>query len=209
MHANASQHATRSYEEIAREILAEADATDVAEDEQFGERRGNELRSELATAKGRRGWLREAKRRLDEKRAEEARAIPRSRPDRLIEAKRRLEEEHAVECRANADYEAYRARGRMKDGRRLAGRPTPARETRLYIGTSFRVGSSPQTFADGDPDPAVAQLLQLNNPTVTDVAVSADNELRLVFDAGQATVTVDAKPRAFTGDIWWFAAVPT
>jgi hypothetical protein len=55
--------------------------------------------------------------------------------------------------------------------------PTPARETRLYIGTSFRAGSSPQTFADGDPHPAVAQLLQLNNRTVTDVALSADNEL--------------------------------
>src|ERR687897_52300 len=79
VHANASQHATRGYEEIARQILAEADAVDAAEDEQFGERRGDELPSELATAQGRRGWLREAKRRLDEKRAEEARPIPRSR----------------------------------------------------------------------------------------------------------------------------------
>ena len=58
-------------------------------------------------------------------------------------------------------------------------------------------------------DLAVAQLLQLNNRTVTDVAVSADNELRLVFDEGGATVTVDARPRAFTGDIWWLAAMPT
>jgi len=63
VHANASQHATRTYEEIAREILAEADAVDAAEDEQFGERRGDELPPELATAQGRRGWLREAKRR--------------------------------------------------------------------------------------------------------------------------------------------------
>ena len=125
VHANASQHATRSYEEIAREILAEAEAVDAAEDEQFGERRGDELPSELATAQGRRGWLREAKRRLDEKRADEARPIPRSRPDRLKEAKRRLEEEHEVECRANADYEAYRARGRMKDGRRFGRPPNP------------------------------------------------------------------------------------
>jgi hypothetical protein len=127
VHANASQHATRSYEEIAREILAEADAVDAQEDEQFGERRGDELPPELATAQGRRGWLREAKRRLDERRAEEARPIPRSRPDRLKEAKRRLEEEHEVECRANADYEAYRARGRMKDGRRFGRPPNPYR----------------------------------------------------------------------------------
>jgi hypothetical protein len=125
VHANASQHATRRYEEIAREILAEADAIDAAEDGQFGERRGDELPPELATAQGRRGWLREAKRRLDEQRAEEARPIPRSRPDRLKEAKRRLGEEHQVECRANADYEAYRARGRMKDGRRFGRPPNP------------------------------------------------------------------------------------
>jgi hypothetical protein len=45
--------------------------------------------------------VREAKRRLDERRAEEARPIPTSRPDRLTEAKRRLEEEHQVECDAN------------------------------------------------------------------------------------------------------------
>ena len=37
----------------------------------------------------------------------------------LKEAKRRLEEELWTEVRANAAYEAYRARGRMKDGRRF------------------------------------------------------------------------------------------
>src|ERR687890_1968190 len=123
--ANAAVQATRDYEQIAREILAEADAVDAEEDERFGEARGDELPAELSTAQGRRGWLREAKRRLDERRAQEARPIPRSRPDRLRESKRRLEEEHEVECRANADYEAYRARGRMKDGRRFGRPPNP------------------------------------------------------------------------------------
>jgi len=125
VHANASQHATRDYERIAPEILEEAGAADAAEDERFAERRGDELPAELATAQGRRGWLRESKRRLDEQRGAEAQPIPRSRPDRLRESKRRLEEEHAVECQANADYEAYRARGRMKDGRRFGKPPTP------------------------------------------------------------------------------------
>jgi hypothetical protein len=125
VHANASQHATRDYEQVAHEILAEADAVDREEDERFGERRGDELPPQVATAHGRRGWLREAKRRLDERRAEEARPIARSRPERLRESKRRLEEEHQVECRANADYEAYRARGVMKDGRRFGGPPKP------------------------------------------------------------------------------------
>lgn len=123
--ANAAPQATRDYEQIAREILAEADAVDAEEDEQFGDARGDELPPELATAQGRRGWLREAKRRLDDKRAEEARPIPRDRPDRLREAKRRLEEEHRTECHANTAYEAYRARGRMKDGRRFGRPPDP------------------------------------------------------------------------------------
>jgi transposase len=125
VHANASQHATRDYEQIAREILEQADAVDREEDEQFGAKRGDELPSELATAQGRRGWLREAKRRLDAQRAEEARPIPASRPARLKESKRRLEQELDVECRANATYEAYRARGRMKDGRRFGRPPDP------------------------------------------------------------------------------------
>src|SRR5215203_6023619 len=125
VHANASQHASRDYEQIAREIVEEAGRVDAEEDERFGERRGNELPPELATAQGRRGWLREAKRRLDDKRAEEARPIPRSRPERLRDSKRRLEEEHQVECQANADYEAYRARGVMKDGRRFGRPPNP------------------------------------------------------------------------------------
>ena len=122
VHANASRDATRDYDRIAAEILAEADAVDRAEDEQFGEARGDELPPQLATSQGRRGWLRDAKRRLDQKRAEQGSPIARSRPERLRESKRRLEEEHAVERRANADYEAYRARGVMKDGRRF-GRP--------------------------------------------------------------------------------------
>ena len=127
VHANASQHAIRDYERIAREILEEAAETDRVEDEQFGDRRGDELPPELATAQGRRGWLRDAKRRLDERRAEEARPIPASRPARLKEAKRRLEEELWTECEANAAYEAYRARGRMKDGRRFGRPPDPYR----------------------------------------------------------------------------------
>jgi len=123
--ANAAVQATRDFKQIAREILAEADAVDAAEDEQFGDARGDELPPELQTAQGRRGWLREAKRRLDERRAAEARAIPRDRPDRLREAKRRLEEEHHVERQANAAYEAYRARGVDKNGKKFGRPPKP------------------------------------------------------------------------------------
>jgi hypothetical protein len=125
VHASASQHQNLDYDAIAREILAEADAVDRAEDERFGERRGDGLPPELSTAQGRRGWLRDARRRLDERRAAEARPVPKSRPARPREGQRRVEEEHRVHRRANDAYEAYRARGVMKDGRRFGRPPTP------------------------------------------------------------------------------------
>ena len=125
VHANASERATCDYEQIAREILAEADAVDSEEDERFGERRGDELPEPLATGAGRAKWLADAKRRLEQRRAEEARPIPASRQQRLRESKRRLDEELATECQANAAYEAYRARGLMRNGRRLGSHSPP------------------------------------------------------------------------------------
>src|SRR4051794_31550686 len=59
--ADASGQATRSYEQIAREIIAEGIATDRAEDELYGDARGDELPPELADPKTRRERLRKAK----------------------------------------------------------------------------------------------------------------------------------------------------
>jgi hypothetical protein len=184
--ANASRAANRSYEQIAREILAEAAETDRREDELYGEARGDELPERLRTsagrraalrqareelereraaehdagaeapteapegvaaeldparfvtrAHGRRAWLREGRRALDERRANEARPIPRSRAERLGESARRLEEERVVEHQANAAYEAWRRRGVAADGtRRMApGTTKPYRPPQLPTGT--------------------------------------------------------------------------
>jgi hypothetical protein len=119
VHADASHHANRNYEQLAREILEEAKAIDAAEDELYGDRRGDELPPELSTAEGRRAWLREAKQRLQAARDANPKPVPQSRPARVKEAKRRLEEERWTEQRANEAYEAYRARGVDKSGRRL------------------------------------------------------------------------------------------
>lgn len=172
--ASASPEANREYERIAREVVAEAKATDEAEDEQFGEARGDELPEQLQTEDGRReffeqagreqrpveardsepaveeptveereersaeppaarcnaragrrGWLREARQELERERWAQAAPIPRSRPERLEMCKRRLEEELEADRRANERYEAYRAQGRMKDGRRFGAPPKP------------------------------------------------------------------------------------
>jgi transposase len=125
LQANASRNENLDYEQLAREILEEAKAIDAAEDELYGPARGDELPEEFATAQGRRGWLREAKQRLEAERAANPQPVPRSRRKRVKEAKRRLEEELWTETRANRAYEAYRGRGRMKDGRRFGRPPDP------------------------------------------------------------------------------------
>ena len=125
VHANASERQTRDFQQLAEEALQEAADIDAAEDERFGDRRGDELPPELATAQGRKKWLEAARRRLDAQREAEARPIPQARPARVREAKRRLEEELASEVRANDAYEAYRAQGRDKNGRRFSTQPKP------------------------------------------------------------------------------------
>ena len=125
LHANASRDENLDYEQLAREILEEAKAVDAAEDELYGDARGDELPEQLRTGEGRRAWLRDARRQLDERREREARPVARDRPKRVKEAKRRLEEELWTETRANAAYEHYRAHGRMKNGRRLGAHSPP------------------------------------------------------------------------------------
>src|SRR3954447_15019484 len=51
---NASRNANVDYEQLAREILEEAKAVDAAEDELYGDARGDELPEQLRTGEGRR-----------------------------------------------------------------------------------------------------------------------------------------------------------
>ncbi len=124
VHANANRDRTMDYEQIARAIVEEAIETDAAETAVHGERRGDELPEIVATAHGRQGWLRAARQRLEQQRAQRPSRSARA-AARLLEAKRRLEEELSAEREANASYEAYRGRGVMQDGRRFGGPPKP------------------------------------------------------------------------------------
>jgi transposase len=103
MRANAADRANFSYEQLAREILAEADAVDAAENAEFGERRGDELPAELAD--------------------------PTTRRQRLREAKKRLEAEHAAKQRELEDWKVAKADYVARTGRKLGGptkpRPVP------------------------------------------------------------------------------------
>jgi transposase len=120
--AAATHHATRSYEQIAREILEEAAELDAAEDALFGESRGDELPEGLRTSGDRRTRLREAKQALDAEREARADAVVRDRGERLRECRRRLQEDYELERRVVAEHAAWLAAGIASDGsRRMTG----------------------------------------------------------------------------------------
>jgi transposase len=64
MAGSANSDATRDFGQIAREIVAEHKATDEAEDELYGDARGDELPEQLQTAEGRREFFRKAREKL-------------------------------------------------------------------------------------------------------------------------------------------------
>ena len=80
VNANVSRDRTVDYEQLARTIIEEAITTDAAETATRGQLRGDELPEIVARRQGRADWLRAARQRLDQQRAEKARPIPRSRP---------------------------------------------------------------------------------------------------------------------------------
>jgi len=98
--ANAGISANRCYEKIRAEVermLAEADAVDAAEDERFGDARGDELPAELAD--------------------------PVTRRERLERAQRELEAEQAARVAEHQAMLARRAEHRERTGRQAKGRP--------------------------------------------------------------------------------------
>ena len=175
MAGSANSDSSRDFEQIAREILAEHTATDEAEDERFGEARGDELPEQLRTVEGRRefcaqakqrlrrdrsdgqervgegsgeescaepefefdeerivartqgreGWLREARRQLEQHRWQQPDPVPRSRSERLLLAAGRLEVDLAAERRGNEAYEQFKERRRAAGGHRVGGPPKP------------------------------------------------------------------------------------
>jgi transposase len=100
--ANASGLANRSYEQIAKEIFEEAAAINAAEDELYGDARGDELPAELAD--------------------------PKTRKARLRAAKAELEAEWEAERRAREEMLERRSAHEAKTGRRPKGRPPVERD---------------------------------------------------------------------------------
>ena len=79
----------------------------------------------LARVQGRKGWLRDAERQLEQHRWEHPDPVGRSRSQRLLLAVERLEGDLAAERAGNEAFEHHRVHGRDAQGRRLAGTPIP------------------------------------------------------------------------------------
>jgi transposase len=79
----------------------------------------------LARVQGRKGWLRDAERQLEQHRWEHPDPVGRSRAERLLLAAERHEADLAAERAGNEAFEHHRVHGRDAQGRRLAGTPIP------------------------------------------------------------------------------------
>src|ERR1700733_13331976 len=111
MAGNASRESTRDFGEIAREILAEAKAIDEAEDELYGDQRGDELPEQLRTREGRAEFF--------------GRARERGAAGTADDQQEGGEAGRDAQIAANRAYEEYRETGRDTHGRRLGRRPKP------------------------------------------------------------------------------------
>jgi transposase len=174
--ANASGLANRTYEQIAAEILAQADAVDAAEDALFGEARGDELPPELAD--------------------------PTSRRARLREAKRRMDAEHEAAQQAHREHLQDRAKREAELGRKLGGRkPKPPPEqidpqTRMNVtDLDSRSVKTPRGFIQGYNAQAVATADQII--VAADVMVGGTDQgllepmIRAACDQLHAAIEID------------------
>jgi transposase len=123
--AEDEQHGDARGDELPAELQTEAGQRQWLERELARERAGGEnspadealveeFDPERIGRTGRRGWLREAHRHLEDQRWQDPQPIPRSRAERLRLGARFLEDELAAECRGNKAYEDLREHRRLR-----------------------------------------------------------------------------------------------
>jgi transposase len=182
--ADASGLQNKTYEELAREILKEAAEIDAAEDELYGEARGDELPAELADPKTRRARIRELMDELDAERQDEQ-------AQRQAMLERRAEHEQRT--------------GRRPPGRPPVERPKQAEQVRRVNVTDpdSRPVKTPRGFIQGynaqlvaaDGQIIVAADVTIGSPDqgqLEPMVAAAQRELDAVGAPGPATVLADA-----------------
>lgn len=218
IHANASRSQTRTYADLAREIMAEADAIDAAEDAKFGDRRGDELPPEMASAESRRARLRELKDELDAEREARVAEQPPTREARVAEARKRLEEDWRLEHRVNTEWRAWHARRSAElaaEGRKMMGvttrfRPDPPAAPAGKINVTdpdSQMVKSLHGWLQGYTAQAVATEGQII--VAADVIVSGNERRRLTPMVDQAIQAleragIDEQPETVLADAGFF-----
>jgi transposase len=177
MEANASAWSNRTRRQLADEILAEAEQIDRAEDERFGQARGDELPGRMAPGPDRRSRLREALRQIDAQGAADFEA-----------------------------HQAQRARREAESGRKLPGRkPTPdgSKGKERYANTTdpdsrmlrarnrFVQGYNAQAAVSTDQVIVAAEVTNAANDTTMLVPMVTASEVNLAA-AGAAAAAVFA-----------------
>jgi transposase len=132
VHANASHHSNHDYEQLAREILKEAARVDAAEDELYGEKRGDELPEHLQTSEGRRAALADARRKLERDRAKGDPDAEMAAATQSPSVKLELDPEVIVARAHGREGWSREARHQLDEHRRLRADPIPrSRSERL------------------------------------------------------------------------------
>ena len=179
--ADASAWANRTRKQLAEEILAEADAVDTAEDDELGERRGDELPARWSNRRDRRARVREAL--------------------AQIEAAGAADFESLMAQRAAKEAELGRALpGRKptptgRTGKRKHANVTDPDSRMLRCGQRFVQGYNAQAAVTGDQLIVAAEVSNAANDTTQLAPVLAAAQANLAdagHTSGLGTVVADA-----------------
>lgn len=198
--ANASKHKAMSYARMpereaalgaeVERLLAEAEAIDHAEDQQYGRgRRGDELPAEMQDPTTRRERLREAKARLEAERKRELAAAKQAQLGKIEAAKQALE----AEARAEAE-----AAGKPPD----TARPEPKAQ-RNFTDPESRIMKTPNGFEQCyNAQVAVDERSQL---IVAADVVTAPNDKQQLHPLVEQVIANVGVPRGAVADSGYFS----
>jgi transposase len=181
MAANASAWANRTREQLAREVLAEAEAVDAAEDAEHGDARGDELPAKWADRRDRRARVREALRQLDAEGSTDWDAYQRERAEREAELGRKLP--------------GRKAKPGGRRTKRGHANVTDPDSRMLRSGQSFVQGYNAQAAVTGEQIVVAAEVTNAANDTTQFqplLATASDNLTAAGCTGGVGAVVADA-----------------
>ncbi len=185
MEANASAWSNRTRQQLAEEILADAERVDSAEDERCGEARGTELPERFAPGADRRARVREALRQLDEQGAANFEAHQADR------ARREAELGHKLPGRKPKP-------GGSRDKERLANTTDPDSRM-LRARNRFLQGYNAQAAVSGDQVIVAAEVTNAANDSTMFVPMVTATEANLEAAGAQP-------PETFAADTGYWSA---